>query len=67
VPARGRIHYKTVSHTWKLTTDSSKKAYHSFNVGRPTKHYRVTLNGTVIAAPRGYHTGATCNTSFVPE
>jgi hypothetical protein len=62
-----KIRYKTVSHTWPLTTGANAKAYHLFGVGRPTRNYRVTLAGTVIRAPRGYRTGATCYTSFVPR
>jgi hypothetical protein len=62
-----RIRYKTVSHTWPLTTAANGRTYHSFGVGRPTRNYRVTLAGTVIRAPRGYRTGATCYTSFVPR
>jgi hypothetical protein len=61
------IHYKTVSHTWNIRTAANGKATYSFGVGRPTKNYRVTLDGTVLVAPRGYRTGATCSTSFVPE
>ena len=60
------IRYKTVSHTWNIRTAANGKAYYGFGVGRPTKYYRVTLNGTVLVAPRGYRTGATCSTSFVP-
>jgi hypothetical protein len=62
-----RIRYKTVSHTWKFTTGGNKKAAYRFNVGHPTKNYRVTLSGTVTGAPRGYRAGATCATSFVPR
>lgn len=64
---RVKIKYKTVSHTWKITTAANKKATYQFNVGHPTKGYKVTLAGTVIAAPKGYKTGATCATSFVPK
>jgi hypothetical protein len=62
-----KIKYKTVSHTWKFTTPASTKTTYKFGVGDPTKNYRVTLAGTVTAVPRGYKTGATCSTSFVPE
>jgi hypothetical protein len=62
-----KIRYKTVSHTWKFTTGSNDKAAYQFNVGHPTVNYKVTLAGTVIGAPKGYKTGATCSTSFVPE
>jgi hypothetical protein len=61
------IKYKTVSHTWKFTTPASTKTTYKFGVGGPTKNYRVTLSGTVIAVPKGYKTGSTCSTSFVPE
>ncbi len=64
---RVTIKYKTVSHTWTLRTPASKKTSHRFNVGHPTVGYRVRLAGTVTAAPRGYKTGATCSTSFVPN
>lgn len=62
-----KIKYKTVSHTWLLKTAANKKATHEFGVGRPTKGYKVTLSGKVTAAPKGYKTGATCATSFVPQ
>ena len=62
-----KIKYKTVSHTWNLKTGASKKATHVFNVGHPTKNYKVTLSGKVTAVPKGYKTGATCATSFVPK
>jgi hypothetical protein len=61
------IRYKTVTHVWKFTTPASTKATFQFGVGRPTKNYRVNLAGKVIVAPRGYATGSTCATSFVPE
>ena len=61
-----KIRYKTVSHTWDITTGSNREGTYRFNVGHPTKGYRVTLSGDVINAPRGYQTGATCSTSFVP-
>lgn len=61
------IHYKTVSHTWNIVTPTGGKTTYRFGVGHPTKYYRVTLAGTVLLAPRGYRTGATCSTSFVPE
>jgi hypothetical protein len=61
-----KIKYKTVSHTWKFTTPASTKTTYQFGVGNPTKNYRVTLSGTVIAVPKGYKTGSTCSTSFVP-
>lgn len=62
-----KIKYRTVSHTWKFKTPASTKTTYSFGVGNPTKNWRVTLAGSVIAAPKGYKTGATCSTSFVPE
>jgi len=62
-----KIRYKTVSHTWKFTTGSSKKATYQFGVGHPTPNYKVTLAGKVTAAPKGYEAGATCATSFVPR
>jgi hypothetical protein len=62
-----KIKYKTVTHLWRFTTPSSTKTTYQFGVGRPTRNYRVTLAGTVITAPKGYKTGATCATSFVPE
>jgi hypothetical protein len=62
-----KIHYKTVSHTWKYTTGVTPKTTGKFDVGDPTKGYTVKLDGTVTGAPRGYNTGATCSTSFVPE
>jgi hypothetical protein len=61
-----KIKYKTTSHTWDITTAGNRKGTHRFNVGHPTKGYRVKLSGKVIAAPKGYKTGATCSTSFVP-
>jgi hypothetical protein len=61
-----KIKYKTVSHTWKFTTPASTKTTYKFGVGDPTANYKVTLAGTVIAAPKGYATGAACSTSFVP-
>jgi hypothetical protein len=61
-----KIHYKTVSHTWKFTTPSGKKTTFGFRVGDPTKGYQVNLDGAVISVPKGYKTGATCSTSFVP-
>jgi len=61
------IHYKTVTHVWKFTTPASTKTTFTFGVGRPTRNYRVNLNGKVTGAPRGYQAGATCATSFVPE
>jgi hypothetical protein len=61
-----KIRYRTVSHTWKFTTPASTKATDRFGVGDPTKNYRVTLAGTVIAAPAGSAVGATCSTSFIP-
>lgn len=64
---RVKIKYKTVSHTWKLTTSATAKTTHRFGVGDPTKNYKVTLAGTVVGVPRGYAAGATCSTSFVPE
>ena len=64
---RVKIKYKTVSHNWTFKTPASKKTSYRFNVGHPTRGYRVTLAGTVTAAPRGYKTGATCSTSFVPN
>jgi hypothetical protein len=62
-----KIRYKTVSHTWKFATPASTKTTYQFNVGHPTVNYKVTLAGTVVGAPRGYRTGATCATSFVPR
>jgi hypothetical protein len=62
-----KIYYKTVSHTWNIKTPAQPKATFSFGVGRPTKGYRVVLNGKVTGAPAGYKTGATCSTSFIPE
>jgi hypothetical protein len=62
-----KIKYKTVTHLWKFTTPSSTKTTYQFGVGRPTKNYRVTLAGTVITVPKGYKTGTTCATSFIPE
>ena len=62
-----KIKYKTVSHTWKYVTPASTKTTGKFGVGDPTKNYKVTLAGTVTGAPKGYKTGATCATSFVPE
>jgi len=61
-----KIRYKTVSHTWKFATPAKPKTTYQFNVGHPTVNYKVTLAGTVIGAPKGYKTGATCATSFVP-
>jgi hypothetical protein len=64
-----RIKYKTVSHTWNIKTPGSPakpRAAYSFGVGRPTKGYKVTLNGKVTVAPKGYKAGATCAASFVP-
>jgi hypothetical protein len=61
-----KIRYKTVSHTWKFATPASTKTTYRFNVGHPTVGYKVTLAGTVIGAPKGYKTGATCATSFIP-
>jgi hypothetical protein len=60
------IKYKTVTHVWKFTTPASTKTTYRFNVGHPTRHWRVTLAGKVTGAPRGYKTGATCSTSFIP-
>ncbi|HUN33253.1 MAG TPA: hypothetical protein VMU95_14670 [Trebonia sp.] len=62
-----KIKYKTVSHTWDFTTGSNRQTTYRFGVGDPTKNYQVTLSGKVISAPRGYATGAACNTSFVPD
>lgn len=62
-----KIKYKTVSHTWDFTTASNRQATYKFNVGHPTKNYRVTLSGKVINVPKGYQAGATCGTSFVPD
>jgi hypothetical protein len=64
---RVKIKYKTVSHTWTFKTPASKKTSYRFNVGHPTVGYRVTLAGTVTVAPKGYKSGATCSTSFVPR
>jgi hypothetical protein len=64
---RVKIYYKTVTHTWNFNTPASTKTTFEFGVGRPTRNYRVDLDGTVTVAPRGYKTGATCSTSFVPE
>ena len=61
-----KIQYKTVSHTWKFTTPSSMKTTYQFGVGNPTKNYKVTLVGTVVGVPKGYKTGATCSTYFIP-
>jgi hypothetical protein len=61
-----KIRYKTVSHIWDITTGSNRQGTYRFGVGHPTRNYRVTLSGEVINAPRGYSTGATCSTSFVP-
>jgi hypothetical protein len=61
------IKYKTVTHVWKFKTPKSTKATYQFGVGDPTKNYKVTLAGKVTAVPKGYKTGATCSTSFVPE
>jgi len=60
------IRYKTVTHVWKFKTPKSTKTTYQFGVGNPTRNYRVTLSGTVIAVPKGYKTGSTCSTSFVP-
>jgi hypothetical protein len=62
-----RIKYRTVSHTWRFVTPAGAKTTYQFGVGNPTKKYRVTLSGTVIAVPAHYKAGATCSTSFVPE
>jgi hypothetical protein len=62
-----KIAYKTVSHTWNIKTPAKPKTTYSFGVGRPTKGYTVKLAGKVTAAPKGYKTGATCSTSFLPE
>jgi len=64
---RVRIRYKTVSHTWTLTTGAGARAVHRFGVGRPAPGWKVTLAGTVTAAPEGYRTGAACETSFTPS
>jgi hypothetical protein len=61
------IRYKTVTHVWKFKTPKSTKTTYQFGVGNPTKNWKVTLAGKVTAGPAGYKTGATCNTSFVPE
>jgi hypothetical protein len=61
------IRYRTVSHTWDITTGRNGRAVYQFNVGHPTRNWRVTLAGTVVGAPRGYRTGETCVTSFVPR
>jgi hypothetical protein len=61
-----KIKYKTTSHTWNITTASNRQGTYRFNVGNPTRNYRVTLAGKVINVPAGYRTGATCGTSFVP-
>ena len=52
------IKYKTVTHVWKFKTPASTKTTYKFGVGDPTENYKVTLAGTVIAAPKGYTTGA---------
>jgi hypothetical protein len=62
-----KIFYKTVTHTWNFNTPASTKTTFKFGVGRPTKNYRVNLDGKVTVAPKGYKTGATCTTSFVPQ
>ena len=61
------IKYKTVTHVWKFKTPKSTKTTYQFGVGDPTKNYKVTLAGKVIAGPTGYAAGATCSTSFLPE
>jgi hypothetical protein len=61
------IRYKTVTHVWKFKTPKSTKTTYQFGVGDPTKNYKVTLAGKVTVVPKGYKTGATCSTSFVPE
>jgi hypothetical protein len=61
------IKYKTVTHVWKFKTPKSTKATYKFGVGRPTPNYKVTLAGKVTAGPKGYKTGATCSTNFVPK
>ena len=64
---RVKIKYKTVTHIWTFKTPASTRTSYRFNVGHPTPYYRVTLSGAVTGAPRGYKTGATCSTSFVPN
>jgi hypothetical protein len=61
-----RIQYKTTSHVWSILTGSAGRATHRFDVGRPTHGFPVRISGTVQSAPRGYATGATCGTSFIP-
>ena len=61
-----KIKYKTVSHIWDFTTASNRQSTYRFNVGHPTRNYRVTLSGEVINAPKGYQVKAACSTSFVP-
>jgi hypothetical protein len=61
-----KIYYKTVTHTWKFKTPKSTKTTYKFGVGNPTKGYKVNLKAVVTAVPKGYRTGATCSTSFVP-
>mgnify|MGYP001283972926 CR=1 FL=1 len=61
------IRYKTVTHVWKFKTPKSTKTTFKFGVGDPTPGYRVNLAGKVTAVPAGYKSGATCETSFVPE
>ena len=60
------IRYKTVTHVWKFKTPKSTKTTFQFGVGDPTKNYKVTLAGKVTVVPKGYKTGSTCSTSFVP-
>jgi hypothetical protein len=60
------IKYKTVTHVWKFKTPKGAKTAYKFGVGNPTKGYKVTLAGKVTAGPKGYATGSTCSTYFVP-
>jgi hypothetical protein len=62
-----QINYRTVSHLWTIITNKYGVGNHTFNVGHPTRRYRVTLFGKVVRSPRGYRTGATCYTSFTPR
>ena len=53
-----KIYYKTVTHTWNFNTPASTKTTFKFGVGRPTRNYRVNLDGRGTVAPKGYKTGA---------
>jgi hypothetical protein len=60
------FHYRTTTPSVTVETGARGNEAYSRYISGATPGYRVNVNGKVTAAPKGYRTGATCSTSFIP-